>query len=187
MTRPGDRLAQRLVPDIVNRTNLGPAAHAGGTDGVALPPATRMIFPPWLYEIESAQDYTIQATGALPGGAGQTFSDQTAAGVLQLLGTYVGVLSFITIFVDAPTTALDVKWTLRFNGAPVQGFDNLRSFPRIAQNLSITFPGPKRIPIGARVDVIATNNNASAWTVGYSVGGWFWLQDDGARIFGTGY
>jgi len=103
--------------------------------------------------------------------------------VVQAL--YEGIIAFVTIFLDAPNTTTDVTFTLRFNGGPVQGADALRSFPRTANNLSITFPFNIVAPGSSTIDVLATNNSAFAWNVGAEVGGWQYPESLRRRVFGA--
>jgi hypothetical protein len=142
--------------------------------------------PPWIQRIASAQDYFLQADGVALG-AGPALTVTPAALTYVLPRGWRGQVSGVTIFIDAPTTSLDVNFTLLYNGVPVPGFTNLRSFPRAATNLSIDFSGPTLVPVGSTISMNITNNNASTWTVGASVTGWIWPVADEQRLFGDAF
>jgi hypothetical protein len=144
--------------------------------------------PYWLQKPPVGTDVYFNETAALAAGAGSAviFGAGPPAQIALPQGA-VGVVAYVTIFVDAPLATLDVIWTLLVNGAPVPGWDRLRSFPRAANNLSIVYPGTVHLPLGARVTVRATNQSAAGpWTVGAEVGGWYWPQIDEQQAFGYG-
>lgn len=119
-------------------------------------------------------------------GAGPALTIKPAGLVTQLNAGYVAVVRFVQIFVDAPTTTLDVDWILLVNDAPVPGWDRLGSFPRNATNLSITFDGTVRVPASASISIAIRNNEATARTVGASYGGWQTPQGIIDQTFGAG-
>ncbi|MGH7177672.1 MAG: hypothetical protein ACREJC_09855 [Tepidisphaeraceae bacterium] len=141
--------------------------------------------PPFYYvKPPSGVDFYFNETATVAAGAGSTVViAPTIALVIQPL--YEGLVAFVTIFLDAPTTDTNVRFTLRFNGGPVQGADNLRSFPRTANNLSISFPFNVIVPGNTTIDVLATNQNAfGPWTIGAEVGGWQYAESLRRRVFG---
>lgn len=171
--------------DVRGRVGFPVAGQAGVPARPGQQPApvgALQIFPPWLYPIDSAVDFQPRADGvALAAGATETPADT----VLQLPAGYAGVIRFVSIFVDSPTTALDVSWALRINGGPVPGWNNLRSFPRSANNISITFEGVVQVPQNATIDItIVEHGGALAWTVGASYGGWQWPTAAELELYG---
>lgn len=185
-------LDQRKRLQSISKFGAAPGATAASPDtivpGSQQGSAQQQISysPPWIQRILSSQDYFLQADGVALG-AGPNLSVTPASLRYVLPQGYRGNVAGVTIFVDAPTTSLDVNFTLRFNGAPVPGFTNLRSFPRAATNLSIDFSGPIVVPVGTIIDMIITNNNASTWTVGASITGWVWPLADEQRLFGDAF
>lgn len=165
----------------------------GGLPGPPPPPQTLRpvaAVPPFYYvKPPSGIDFYFSMssdTGLadIAAGAGSTLviAPTTA---LRIPDLYEGVVAFVTIFLDAPTTGTDVIFTLRFNGGPVSGADALRSFPRTANNLSITFPFNIVVPGGTTIDVLATNQNANGpWSIGAEVGGWSYAESLRQRVFG---
>lgn len=146
------------------------------------------IIPWWETKPPQGTDFLqVQKTIALAAGAGSTVELLTFA----LPAESYGVVKGVSIFADATTTSTDVNWTLRFNGGPVPGWDNLTTFPRAASNLSIDYGGTVVIPPGTRVSVTAQNGNASGpWNIGALVAGWYLSASDLQRIYGamaTGY
>lgn len=184
----GDRRA--LPPELRGNMATGKAAQGGVGFPVAAPGeggATARVAnlpPPWQFPIASAVDFFQQAQNMiLPAGVGATITD--AALPLAMQDGYKAVVRSVVIFVDAPTTALSFFFTLLVNGAPVQGWDRLRTYPRSATNLSIGFEGVVRVPQNATISGIVTNENAAGpWTVGMNFAGWQWPLSDEQRIYG---
>lgn len=168
----------------------GGRASMPGMAPSAPPPSEQLrpvaAIPPFYYvKPPSGQDFYFNVEPVvLAAGAGSNVVIAPAA-PLAIFPLYKGVVAFVTIFLDAPTNATSVNFTLRFNGGPVQGADALRSFPRTANNLSVTFPFNIVVPGGTVIDVLATNQNASGpWTVSAEVGGWQYPESLERRIFG---
>jgi hypothetical protein len=155
--------------------------------GLAVPSAPTPVasVPPfWLYKPPSGIDFYFNVTGVLAAGAGSTLVLGGTPPVTILNG-YEGVVASVNIFVDAPTTTLDVTWALRFNQAPVPGWDRLRSFARTANNLSIEFSGFVQCGQNTLIDVLVSNQSAAGpWTVGVEVTGWYWSAIDRRRVYG---
>jgi hypothetical protein len=134
----------------------------------------RLIFPPRLEKLVSSQDFNVQDYAiTLAAGVGQTAT--SAALRFQVPSGQVGWLQQAAIYALTPTAATLVQWTIRINGGPVPGFDNLQLPPGIANFVLIGFDDMRvRIPNGALVDVLITNLGAGGpWTVGGSLSGWY--------------
>lgn len=137
------------------------------------------------YEVKprSGIDAYFNQTGVLAAVAGAAV--EFGAGLFVLPSANVGVIGFLTIFVDAPNTTINVIWTLLLNGAPIPGWERITTFPRVANNLSIVYPGTVQIPKRAAITVRVTNQAATGpWTVGAEVGGWHWPEVDELQTFG---
>lgn len=140
------------------------------------------LFPPWLYPIDSATDFQPRADDeALVAGA----TIQPASLVTKLNSGYAGVVRFVTIFINLPTTDLDVSFALTINNGPVPGWDNMRSFPRNANNISLTFEGVVQVPQNATIGItIVEHSGLFPWTVGASYGGWAWPTAAEVELYG---
>lgn len=166
---------------------LGRKASVSGTPGG---PALRSALDPVaaispFYEVKprSGVDAYFNQTGVLAAavGASVTFG----AGLFVLPSANLGVIGYLTIFVDAPNTTINVIWTLLLNGAPIPGWERITTFPRTANNLSIVYPGTVQIPKRAEITCRVTNQAATGpWTVGAEVGGWHWPEIDELQTFG---
>lgn len=175
---PIDQVARGFIPSAEVRE--GGAVNKGGVQS-----RTAVVYPFWDRPPASATDFFIQPLPfSLPAGP-------SAAPVLipgasfQLPAQNEGVVRSVSIFVDAPTTALNVVWSLRINGQPVAGADALTTFPRSASNLSITFEYFKQVPVGALIELVVSNRSAAGpWTVGGNFAGWSWPMADRIRVFG---
>jgi hypothetical protein len=137
------------------------------------------------YEVKprSGIDTYFNQTGALAAVVNATVT--FGVGLFELPPANVGVISYLTIFVDAPNATINVIWTLLLNGAPIPGWERITTFPRAANNLSIVYPGTIQIPQRSVVTVRVTNQAATGpWTVGAEVGGWHWPLIDELQVFG---
>jgi hypothetical protein len=164
----------------------GPAGAPISPRNLPAPAPVAAIPPYWLEKPRVGVDAYFRATGALAAVAGAAI--EFGAGQFVLPATNWGVVSFVTIFVDAPALNINVTWALLVNGAPVPGWDQLGTFPRVAANLSIVYPGTVHLPLGARVTVRVTNNAATGpWTVGAETSGWHWPKISEDQAFGYQY
>lgn len=137
-------------------------------------PRAAQVPPFWQYKPPEGIDFFARMTGSLPAGAGSTLV-LSPSPPLRVLPDYAGVVAGVTIFVDAPTSSLDIYFSLRINGGPVQGWDRLAPFATAANAIIMPFPGTLQIPGNTQLDVLVTNNNASGpWNVGASIAGWSW-------------
>lgn len=163
----------RITPQVF-RVQQGPAQES---------PLVRNIFPPWVYKLPMSQDFNVNMfSAALAGAAGATVIPVT----FTLPPTFIGYVQIFGIYVLNPTAAQDVTYSLRINGGPVQGWDNIQFPPGVANFAVQNFADLQvRIPDGATVDVIITNNNANAWTVGAKIAGWYHPLSEEQRIYGA--
>jgi hypothetical protein len=145
-------------------------------------PLVRNVYPPWVYKLPTSQDFNAEAyNGALAAAAGATVT----IAAFQVPRTYVAWIQIFSIYVLAPTANQLVTWTLRINGAPVGGWDNI-FFPPGVANFGVRDFSDLQVPVpsGGLVEIIATNGNANAWTVGGKVSGWFHSESEERRIYG---
>lgn len=145
-------------------------------------PLTRNIFPPWVYKLPMSQDFNANVfTIALAGVIGT----RVVVASFQMPPTFIGYMQIVGIYILSPTNAQTITFTLRFNGAPVQGFDNIK-FPPGTANFVIQNFGEMqvRIPDGALVTLTADNGSADAWTVGGKLSGWYHPSSEEKRIYG---
>lgn len=161
---------QNIPADILAR-RVGQTSAPPKRDNL---PRVASIPPFWQQKPSFGIDFYYNTTGTLAAGAGSTVV-LTGNPPITLTPSYEGVVAGVNIFVDAPTTLINVVWQLRFNQAPVPGWSNLTTFPRAANSISIGFPGPLQVTPDTDIDVVAINNAASGpWTVGVEVTGWSW-------------
>jgi len=167
-----DRL--RLSPEVF-REQSGPAETSR---------LVRTIFPPWVYKLPMSADYNRNVfSSALAAGAGSTVIPVT----FTLPETFVGYQQIFGVYILSPTALQDITFTLRINGGPVEGWDNIQFPPGVANFVVQNFADLQvRIPNSGKVDVVVTNNSAAGpWTVGAKIAGWYHPESEGNRIYGS--
>lgn len=148
--------------------------------GVA--PLTIQYYPPWIKRPDVYQDFYFRTAIGTAVPALSTISPPEVQ--LQTIVGQRGVISAVTIFVDAPNNTLDVTWILKFNTDPVPGW-SIGSFARAATNLSIAYNEQAiRIREGQLVSWSIVNNTAVSWTVGVEYSGWTYPASEEMRIMG---
>lgn len=139
-------------------------------------PRAAQVPPFWQFKPPEGIDFFAKMTGTLAAGAGSILV-LTPSPLLRILPDYAGVVAGVTIFVNAPLATLDITFSLRNNGGPVQGWDQLEPFATAANAIIIPFPGTLQIPGGSQLDVLVTNNSAAGpWDVGANIAGWSWSR-----------
>lgn len=137
-------------------------------------PRAAQVPPFWQIKPPEGIDFYTKVGGTLAAGAGSTV-ELLPSPQLRILPDYSGVVAGVTIFVDTPTSSLDVTFQLLNNGAPVQGWDQLEPFAVGANAILIPFPGTLQVPGGSNFSIRVINNSAAGpWTVGASITGWSW-------------
>lgn len=146
-------------------------------------PRVAQIPPYWLYKPVSGIDYYFNQSGILAAVAGATLD----LGSAVILDSYEAANQVVNIFIDAPTALTDIRWALLINERAVPGWDQLREFPRGANNLNKVWPGIVQFTGPARVTIRATNVTAAGpWNIGAEVTGWSWPTQERLATFGAG-
>lgn len=172
---PGARFGALSAPP----TRADVAAHS---------PMQRLVYPPRIEKLLSSQDFNVSDFAmVLAAGAGSVVTSQALR--FQVPQSQVGWLQQFTMYVLAPLATTDIRFTVRINEGPVSGFTNKQPPPGAANLILIDINDIRvRIPNGATVDVLVTNNSAAGpWTVGGSLAGWYHPLADELRVFGDEY
>lgn len=146
-------------------------------------PLVRNVYPPWVFKLPASKDFNRNGfASALAGVVGATVIPVTFA----LPPTFIGYVQIFGLYILSPTALQDITFSLRINGGPVEGWDNIQFPPGVAnfvvQNFSeLQVP----IPDGGEVDVLVTNNSANAFTVGAKISGWYHSYVEEQRIYGS--
>ncbi len=166
-----------------DRTRILPENFREPTGPAETSPLVRNVYPPWVYKLPSSVDFNRNLFNvALAGVAGTAVEILT----VTLPATYVGWLQIMGIYILSPSTTQDITFTLRINGAPVEGWDNIQFPPGVANFVVQNFSDLQvRVPDGGKISLFATNNNANAWTVGGKVAGWYHSLNEEQRIYGS--
>lgn len=116
------------IPGAMDPATVPGVGHAPVIDGPSGPQAAPppkgqpIIFPWWLWEMPGSSDWELNS---------QSFSAVASTTTAVPNFTFnsgvgnVGVCAWIQITVQSPTTALNLKFRLLVNGAPVQGWSNI--------------------------------------------------------------
>lgn len=163
----------RITPEVFREAS-GPAESAA---------LYRSISPPWVYKYPMSAAYNRNVfSSILAAGAGSVVVPVE----FTLPPTFVGWQQIFGIYVLSPTALTDITFTLRINGGPVEGWDNIQPPPGVANFIVQNFSDlNERVPNGGRIDVLVTNNSAAGpWTVGAKIAGWFTPESEEDRIFG---
>lgn len=149
-------------------------------------PRAAQVPPPWQYKPDSGVDFTWNAaSGQILAAVAGTKLVLLAVRDVTILPSYRGVIAGVTVFVTLPLGTMDISFSLTWNGAPVQGWDDIRPQPIAANGIVLTVPGTLQTPPGAAIGITVTNNaNTGPWQVGGSIGGWQWSQAWEASTFG---
>jgi hypothetical protein len=169
---------QRITPGSFQQTP-GPAVPGPG-----MAPLTRNVYPPWVFKLPMSQDFNANNFNlAMPAVAGSVVE----LVAFRVPATFVGWLQIFGIYILSPTNATDLTFTLQINEGPVQGWDNIKFPPGVANFVVQNFADLQvRVPTGARVRVVATNNAATGpWTIGAKIAGWYHPESEEARIYGS--
>ncbi len=145
------------------RSDLGPVAPTPGAPNLA-------VFPWAIEPPPDALDFNADATVA-PGAGPVTV---VPAGLLVVLQRgYVGVVKDVSFVVNNMLATTNVRFSLRVNGSPVQGWDSVTVLPRIAASVANGWDRRViRIPDGARIDWAITVADAGVYQIGVQYHGW---------------
>lgn len=86
----------------------------------------------------------------------------------------LAVVGSVTIQITNMLATTDVTYTVLVNQTPVQGYNGISIFPRVAPFVGNTFDIPIRVRGPATIQVIFSNNDGGAYTVGAALSGWMW-------------
>jgi hypothetical protein len=190
MARNDLGLPPKLPDTAALPSRLGPAARqllASGQGG-GNPAATSVvdlggriqIFPWYIYEYPSAQDFTAQAVNF----AAAANTTTTATGfTFTCPSQNVAVLRQVTVTVQNILAASDVRWSLTKNGAPVPGWTQVSIAPCAATAIIIPYNDMVvRLAQGDVLGASITETGGNAYTCTISGAGWFVPVSEVARL-----
>lgn len=146
-------------------------------------PLVRNIYPPWVFKLPMSQDFNASDFATVLAGVIGTTVEITS---FTLPETMVGWIQIFGLYILSPTALQDITFTLRVNGAPVSGWDNIKFPPGVANFVVQNFSELQvRAPNSAKISVTATNNSANAFTIGAKISGWYHPLTEEQRIYGA--
>lgn len=149
-------------------------------------PFSRQVPAPWISKFPSSRDFNRNDFSlTLPAVAGFELTSPLLR--VQIPGGTVGWVQIFGLYVLTPTALASVRYALRVNRAPVEGYDNIDTPPGVANFIVQNFSDIQiRIPNGGLVDIAITNLNGNGpWTVGGKIAGYFHPKTEEDRIYGT--
>jgi hypothetical protein len=94
--------------------------------------------------------------------------------VVNIPNLNMGVLTGVSIYIDNMLLATNVTYTVRYNGAPIPGYQGLSMFPRVAPFVGNTFSSKYRFNGEGVLDVVFNNLDGGTYLIGAALSGWFW-------------
>lgn len=177
--RPPVDVPASLIPHPVPAGAPGQIAQQAGY--------TRIVYPWWVNKLPTSQDFNAQDF-QIALGAGVGTQATSAALRFALPQTMIGVVQIFGLYLLAPVNTTRVQFTLRINGAPVSGWDNIQFPPGTANFVVQNYSGLQvKVSPGSVVDVLVTNLDGAAITCGGKIAGWYQSQSDVVRVNGDGY
>lgn len=202
--RPSHHYGKVVSPPAISRPVFGAGAPQMGPGAAGPPPGSLadvmaklaavlagtaskavQLYIPDVYPIPTAIPFQVAGTVATTGAGTITQIPGTA---LKLPAGYIGLVHTLNISVLTAVTLATVQlFTIRINQAPAIGWANMTFAGRAAQNFERYFDAALRLPNGCLVDIINTNVDGGAYTVGADITGWYmsvadvsrWLQGQG--------
>lgn len=113
-------------------------------------------------------------------GAGNVVTPAALQTTLQQ--SELGVIRGFSLFVENPTAATNVLWTLLINGAAVPGLNAVTILGRAAASVQRPLSVLVFIPAGATVGVQITNVDGGAYNVGADLEGWKYSTVTGSDV-----
>lgn len=172
-------LAKKNGASVRGRLHAGMFAQVEGPADSA--PLVRNIYPPWVFKLPMSKDFNRNA-----------FTTVLAAGATAELVSYqipqamVGWVQIFGIYILSPTALQSIVFTLRINGGPVEGWDNIVFPPGVANFIVQNFSElQERVPNSGLITVTAMNNGVGAFTVGAKISGWYHPETEEQRIYGA--
>lgn len=163
-----------------------PSAKMNGVGGL---PRYVQVYQPELYPIPDAQEFNPSGTAATSAvGTGTiTLSPSVNSKTgIQLPSGNIGILRNFAISITNMQTTTNVTFSLLMNNAPVGGYGGISIIPRSAPFVIDSFDCFIRIPDGALLTVQFSNIDGGPYTVGASLGGWYWPTSSGVRWLAGG-
>lgn len=191
---PRDRAAPYRIPsDAEHRLAPGGGVARSGMAG-GRPIVTSMdggrqaavtVYPPQYMRPPQAVDFN--PDDVVSGAGGPTTVSFSGLNV-ELPPSTVGVVKALTLNVNDLLPTSEILFTLFFDGSPVNGWRDLRIFPRNAASVSLSW-GPEElalpVPEGAEISVECEIVDGGTYDVGGRYHGWYYSTDLEARFSGA--
>lgn len=145
--------------------------------GVGAAPLSRMVPPPHWIRPPSASEIQNDVSGT---GFNNTNTPAILPGSVTVIPTdNVGWIRSLTVSINNLTATSAVIWQLRFNGNPVQGWNALTVFPRLAASVSQAWGGDETfipVPDGSTIEVwiIVQPADGNTYQLGAAYHGWYY-------------
>jgi len=144
----------------------------------------RLQYPPRMEKIPGSIDFNAQTYNlVLPLPAGSV----VAGASFRVPKDQIGWLQNAFLWVLTPTAATLVELSIRINGGPVSGFDNIQAPPGIANFIQLPLDEMRvGLPNGCLVETFLTNRGTTAEVVGAGISGWYHPESSEQSAWGQG-
>lgn len=151
----------------------GPPGPGGNGGGPISAPVSFSLTPWTVDKPPTAPDFTGFGTQI---GVNAASGQVAVAGPVQIPVANIPIIRSVSFEINNLTPTADVRFTLRANQNPVEGWAPILIFPRNAATITVAY-GPDEtyvvLPDGAVIDVVAQVFDAGTYDLGSNFHGWF--------------
>lgn len=156
------------------RRGVASIALDKGSGALFSGPQTLVGYPPWQVPPVGGQSFYISTFATL--GVGPVVYEFPNSVFTIPVGN-VAIIRSLTFNVNNIVATSVIQFKLLFNGSPVQGYDQINIFPRVAASVSVSFTADDtyiNVPDACRISVQVSVTDAVAYTVGADFKGWYY-------------
>lgn len=143
-----------------------------GAPGLPYEPPRPVSFPPWIFAPVGSTQFFFAGSQTV---TGPNTTVTLTAPQFQIPLNQVGVVRDLGFFVNDLLATSDITFRLRFSQHPVQGYDQIFIFPRLAGSVSKSFLPEStviRVPDNTTIDIEVTVVDAGSYPLGAEFKGW---------------
>jgi len=177
-SRAGGPPGIQTGPTPYGRVGSGEALVGGGTAGV-------LTFPGRFLRPVEAQDFS--RTGTVVGLTAAAGATVLAGSVFDTPVDSVAWIRSVGVLINGMATTTDVRWAVRQNGVPVQGWDDIRIMPRNAGSVGLSFLPEEtfiEVPASRAIDIVVQVFDGGSYQLSGQYHGWWYSTSVERRLGG---